>query len=103
MSPRVLYGWMERRKCLDENLTLHIPAACSTSYLGQELKCPLTRAKIRLVQGHIGINDSNQRHVGKMKTLGNHLRSQKHINFTDSKITQDAPEIVLALERIRIH
>src|SRR5205807_2014578 len=80
-----------------------IPATSSTGNLRQELESPLACAEIRLVQCHIGVNDPNQGYIREMKALRDHLRSEQHINLSNSKIAKNAPEIVFSFERIGVH
>ena len=55
------------------------------------------------MQTQVGINDSDERHIGKVQSLGNHLRADEDVDLARAKITEDAPEIVLFLEGIGVH
>ena len=60
-------------------------------------------AEIRQVQGQVGVDDADQRDVGEMQSLGDHLRAEQDIDLAGAKIAQDAAVIFLALQRVGIH
>src|SRR5258708_18145365 len=94
---------MKRSERLHEHFSFHVPPPCTPGYLGQQLKCPLPGPKVGDMQCQVGINDSHERNVWEMKALGDHLCADQDVNLPSAEIPEDAPEIVLALERIRIH
>ena len=103
MPPGKLDGRMKGSKGLHKNLAFHVPATGPTGNLRQQLKGAFPGAKIRLVQGHIGINDAHQRHVGKMQSFRDHLGAEQDVNFAHPEIAQHATVIVLAFHGIGIH
>ncbi len=46
------------------------------------------------------MDDPHQRHVRKMQPFGDHLSADQNIDLANAKIAQDAPIVVLALERV---
>ena len=96
MTPRKLYRRMKRRERLHEHLALHISAPRPAGHLREQLKRPLSRAEIRLVQREVRIDDSDQRDIRKMQSLGDHLRAHQDIDFSDAKFIQCPPVIILA-------
>src|SRR5439155_9837163 len=74
---RELNGRMIGRKGLHKHLAFDVTASRATRDLREQLKRPLARAKIRLVQGKVRINDPDERDVGKMQALGDHLRTDE--------------------------
>src|SRR5262245_28961592 len=64
-----------------DNYSAGFFAASSTAGdLGEELKCPFGCAEIGHAQTGIDRNHTDQRHVMKVVTLGNHLRSYHEVN-----------------------
>ena len=63
----------------------------------------LARAKIRLMQRKVGVNDADERDVRKMQPLRDHLRADKDVGLARAKIAEHFPVIVLALHRVSVH
>ena len=103
MPARVLDRRVKRRERLHVHLALDVAAPGPAGHLREQLKCPLTSAKVRDVQAQVGVNDPDQRHVREVQPLGDHLRAQQNIDFAGAKIAEDAPVILLALERVGVH
>src|SRR5882724_5482645 len=91
----VLNRRMEGSKRLDHDFTLDIPAPGPARHLSQQLKGALAGAEIRHMQRQVGINNSDERDVWKMQTLGDHLGSDQDIGLAGSKITENAAIILL--------
>src|SRR5271166_1273124 len=73
VAARILDGRMKWRESLDNHFALDIAAAGPAGDLRQQLEGALARAKIRLMQRRIGVNDADERDVWKMEAFCNHL------------------------------
>ena len=78
-------------------------AAGAPGHLRQQLERAFAGAKVRHVQRQIGVNDADERDVGKMQALGDHLRADKNINLTGAKIAKHFAVIVFAFHDVRVH
>ena len=71
----------DRRVVGAEGLHQHpaalVAATGPAGHLGHEVKGPLRRAEVGQVQGRVGLDHADQRHVGKIEPLGDHLRAQQ--------------------------
>src|SRR5665213_250226 len=103
MAARVLDRRMKRRERLHKHLALDIAATGATGDLREQLEGAFARAKIRLMQREVGVNDADERDVRKMQTLGDHLRADEDIGLARAKIAEDFAIIVLALHRVGVH
>src|SRR5271154_5982427 len=103
MAARELDRRMKRRERLHKHLALHIAATRATGDLREQLEGAFARAKIRLMQREVGVDDADERDVRKMQSLRDHLRADKDVNFARAKIAEDFPVIVLALHRVGVH
>ena len=88
---------------LDNDLPPAFPPAGTSRRLGQKLECPLCGAVIIRVQGHICRKDSNQRHIGKIMSLNDHLCSDQDICLFAGKCFQYLLMSVLRPCSIHIH
>ena len=90
-----------------ERLHQHFASQRSTSraagYLRQKLKSPFRRAEIGNVQSHVGIHHADQRDVGEVKPLGDHLRAQENVDQTATKGVEDAAVAARPAHRITVH
>ena len=103
MMARELYGWTERREGLDEDFPFDLAASGSPRDLSEELKGPLSRAKIRQMEAQIGIDDSDESHIRKMQAFGDHLCSDQDIDRAFLEGLKRLVIGVLAAHRISIH
>src|ERR1700726_3697980 len=71
----------ERCVSLHEHFARRIAPAGATGHLGEKLERPFPGAEIWKVQREIGIDDSNQCHVGEMQPLGDHLCANKDVDL----------------------
>src|SRR5262245_23495175 len=55
------------------------------------------------MQGEIGVDDSNKRHIRKMKSLRDHLCAHEDIDLTRAEISQGFAIRFLARHRVCIH
>src|SRR6202012_847766 len=88
MSAGILNGRMERSECLPEDFAFDIATTGAARDLSEELEGSFTGAKIGLVQGQVGVNDSDQRDVRKMQSLGNHLSADEDVDFSRAKLAE---------------
>ena len=103
VAARVLDRRMKRRECLHEHFALDVAAPGAAGDLREQLKGAFARAKIRLMQRKIGVNDADERDVRKMQALGNHLGADEDVGLAGAKIAEHLPVIVLALHRVGVH
>ena len=76
----------KRRVSLHENFSLGFAATGPTRHLSKQLESPFARAEIGKMQRQIRVNDSDQRHVRKMQTFGNHLRPNQDVDLSGAEI-----------------
>ena len=55
------------------------------------------------MQAQICIDDADERDVREVQALRDHLGAEQDVDLADAKICEDAAEVVLALERVRVH
>ena len=103
VAARVLDRRMKRRERLHEHFALDVAATGATGDLREQLKGAFARAKIRLMQRQVGVNDADERDVRKMQPLRDHLRADEDVNFARAKIAEHFAVIILALHRVGVH
>src|SRR5277367_6811395 len=103
VAARELDRRMKRRERLHKHLALHIAATGATGDLREQLEGAFARAKIRLMQREVGVDDTDERDVRKMQPLRDHLRADEDVNLARAKITEHFPVIILALHRVGVH
>ncbi len=103
MPPRILDRRMKRRESLHKNLALHIAPPRPARHLGEQLKRPFSRPKIRHVQTQIRIDHPDQRDILEVQTLRDHLRADQDVDLPRLEVAQRPPVIILPLHQIRIH
>ena len=104
VSPGVLNGGVEGRERLHKDFAFDVAAPGAPGHLGEELEGPFTRPEIgEVCRARVGVDDADERDVGKMEALGNHLGADEDVNFAGAEIAEDAAEIVLALQGVGIH
>ena len=55
------------------------------------------------MQREVGVDDADQRDVGEMQALGDHLRADEDVNLADAEVAQDAAVILLPFQGIGVH
>src|SRR5215831_1444408 len=100
---RELNRGTERRVSLHENFARGFAASGASGDLGEKLKRAFARSEVRQMQGKVGIDDSNQRHVWKMQAFRNHLCADEDIDLTGTKISQRFAIRFLARHRVGVH
>src|SRR5271170_3918585 len=103
VAARELDRRMKRRERLHKNFALDIAATGATGDLREQLEGAFTRAKIRLMQREVGVNDADERDVPKMQSLRDHLRADKNVGLARAKIAEHFAVIILALHRVGVH
>src|SRR5271169_5935926 len=88
VATRVLDRRMKRRERLHKNLALDVAATGATGDLREQLEGAFARAKIRLMQREVRVNDSNKRDVRKMQPLRDHLRADENVGLARAKIAE---------------
>ena len=79
------------KEVVDTRLTQKVTCAfkgTALSDLCEKLKRAFARSKIGQMQSEIGVDDSDQRYIREMKTLGDHLRADEDVDLTRAKISQ---------------
>src|SRR5881396_16834 len=78
---RKLNRGAERRVSLHENLTKCLAAASASGHLCEKLESAFAGAEIGEMQGEIGVDDSDQRHVREMQTFSDHLCTNEDVDL----------------------
>ena len=103
VAARVLDRRMKRRERLHKHLALDVAATGATGDLREQLEGAFARAKIRLMQREVGVNDADKRDVRKMQPFRNHLRADEDVGLARAKIAEHFAVIILALHRVGVH
>src|SRR5258708_14399470 len=98
MAQRVMVGMIS----LDQNASGKIAATGATRDLGNQRKGALGGAKVRQSQSGINRHDADQRDVGKVVSLRQHLRPHQQIDLAFSEIEQRRFEFMTALFGVAI-
>src|SRR5262249_12978232 len=64
-----------------DDFALDIAAPRASGDLREKLEGPLARAKIRQVQPHVGVDDSDERDVREVQPLRDHLRADEDVDL----------------------
>ena len=80
VMPRELDGGAEGRVGLHKNFARRFATARAARYLRKQLERPFARAEIRHVQREIGVDDSDESDVRKMKAFRDHLRADENVD-----------------------
>ena len=67
------------------------------------MKGAFARTEIWHVQGEVSVDDSNERDIREMETLGDHLSAEENIDLAGAEIAEDAAKIILTFQGVRIH
>src|SRR6267378_1584727 len=87
VMPRKLDRRTKGRVGLHENFTQRFAATGPPRHLGEQLKSSFARPEIGKMQRQIGVDDSDQGHVWKMQTLGDHLCSDQDVDLPGAEIS----------------
>ena len=79
------------------------PAAGPARHLRDQLERPFGGAEIGQVQGRVGIDHPDQRDVGKIQPLGDHLRAQQDADLARAKRRQRPLVAAVGLHRVGVH
>src|SRR5437773_737969 len=88
---------------LDKHPAFRLAAPSPAGYLGQKLKCPLGRSKIRQTEAKIDRNNADQRDVRKIVSFGDHLSADEHIKFSSAEIRKNILHITPTGDRISVY
>src|SRR5204862_1551050 len=100
---RELNGWRKWGVSLHEDFTRRFAAASASGDLREKLEGAFACSEIGQMQGEIGVDDSDECHVRKMQTLGDHLRADEDVDLASAKISQCFAIRFLARHGICIH
>jgi hypothetical protein len=103
VMPGKLNGGMMRGEALDEDLALDIATAGAAGHLREELERALAGAKVRQMQGEVGVDDADERDIREMQALGDHLRADEDVDLADAKRAERLAISLAALHDIGIH
>src|SRR6516162_6284764 len=98
-----LYGRAEGRGTLHKDFSFRVAPTGAAGDLGQQLKCAFTGSKVRHVQSYVGIDDPDQRYIGKIESFGDHLRPDQYIDFANSKCMERLAVRIFSAHGIRVH
>ena len=88
----LLQGGPNRRiigqECLQDDAAGGIAAAGAAGDLGDQLEGALGGAEIGEGQGGVAADDADQRDVGIIQALGDHLRAEHHLHFAAGESRQ---------------
>ena len=87
---------------LDIRLALPRAAAGSPDHLRQQLEGALGGAKIRDTEPDVGRHHADQRDLGKIVALGDHLRADEHIQLAPREAPKHAGDRAATTHRIAI-
>lgn len=79
MMSCILYGWTGWRERLHDHFPFCLAAAGPTRNLSQKLKSAFTGPEVRCMKPNVGIDDSDQRHIWKIQSLGYHLGADQDV------------------------
>ena len=92
-----------RREALDEHFAFDITPSGASGDLRDQLERALASPKIRNVQAQVRVDDSHERDIRKVQSLGDHLRADEDVDLREPEIAQNAPVIFFAFENIAVH
>src|SRR5207237_6806452 len=93
----------EWRVGLHENFAGRFAPTGATGDLRKQLERSFARAEIRHVQREIGVDDSDERDVRKVKAFRDHLRADENVYLTGTESMEGFAIGILASHRIGIH
>ena len=90
----VLHGRLEREVSRSGRLHEDFPRlgapAGSPRHLGEELEGAFAGPEVRKVEADVGVDDPDQRDVGKIEPLRDHLRSEQDVHLSAANPLEDA-------------
>ena len=78
---------------LDEDGARFFCAAGASGDLGEELEGPFAAAEVGHAECAVGVEDSDQRDVGEVVALGEHLGADEDVEFACAEGVEDLPEL----------
>src|SRR4051812_37628396 len=85
VMPGELNRGREGRVGLNEDFPRCFAPAGPTSDLGEQLKGAFACPEVRQVEREIGVDDSDERDVGEMEALRDHLRTDQDVDLAGAK------------------
>lgn len=73
---------------LNEDSPASFPASGATGDLCDELERAFRGAQIGLSEHGVGVDDTDECDIGEIKSFGDHLGTQQHINFTATEAVE---------------
>ena len=92
-----------RLERLNVDFTGFLRSAGAAAHLRQQLIGTFACAGIGTVQGRVGIEHADERHVREVEALGYHLGAEKHIRLAGAEVGENVVVRKLPRGRIRIH
>ena len=102
LAQRILNCVVIRIKCLDQHTPVQFPTPGAPRNLCEQLKGALRGSEVGQVQRGICIDHADERHVRKVESLRDHLRTDDQIEFAFVQRGQRALEVFFAAHRIAI-
>ena len=97
-----LDGGVFRRAGLHQHLARHLAAARPPRDLRQQLVGAFGRSEVGQVQRHVGIEHADQRDVGEVESLGDHLGAQQDVGIAARERLQGLAGAVLRARHVRV-
>ena len=93
---------MLRQQRLNDRLAGTLAAPGAAGDLRQQLERALGRSEVREAEADVGGDHADQRHVGKVVALGDHLRADQDVDFAARDFLERLDEAALAPHGIAI-
>ncbi len=84
-----LNRFLVRRESLDDDLAFDVATTRTAGNLHKELEGAFAGAKVGHVEGHVGVDDADERDVGEVQTFGDHLRADEDIDLAHAKVAEN--------------
>ena len=88
---------------LDDDAPRVLAAARAAGHLLEQVVGALPRPKVGHLEGVVGVHHAHERDLGKVQSLGDHLRAQQHGALRGVELLEQLLVPVLALGGVRVH
>ena len=78
-------------------------ASRSTRHLTEELKAALGRPEIGQIDADIRVDNTYQRHVGKIESFCDHLRAEQNVDFSSCNAVENVGVSPFAARCVHVH
>ena len=94
---------MRRHSCLNQHATALRPAAGPARDLAEELEAALRRTKVGKIDADVGVDHTDQRHIWKVQSLGDHLRAEQNVDLAAADAVENLGVGPFSARRIDVH